>query len=342
MYNYIIINKAEVKILSNDLNKKIKIAAVVGCTGSGKTALSIELAKRFNGEVISCDSMQIYKGMDVGTAKVTSDEMHGIRHHLIDFLEPSEPYSCADYVRDAEQAINGISGIGKLPIFCGGTGLYLDRLLHGGNDECAVCDEDYRKELFLIAERENGIDTLHDMLMEKDFESASKIHKNNVKRVIRALEIIHATGMKKSESDKKNSEINEKYSSLVLYPYYNDRSILYERIDKRVDMMIKSGLVDETERLYKDGIFEISKTASQAIGYKELLPYIKGRDSLENCIENLKCATRRYAKRQNTWFSGKDYVTKVSMDDECGIKTFEEIVNICEKLFHMSLFCDII
>lgn len=326
----------------NEKNGKIKILAVVGCTASGKTALSVELARRLGGEVISCDSMQIYRGMDIGTAKVTADEMGDVRHHLIDIADPSQNYSCADFVKDATEAVCDISARGKLPVFCGGTGLYLDRFLKGGNDSEAVCDPDYRQMLFSISESEGGVDALYNMLLQKDPESAANIHKNNVKRVIRALEIIQATGMKKSDSDKKNSDMSPIYDSLVLYPYYNDRSILYSRIDARVDRMMSDGLLEETGRLYDDGVFEICPTASQAIGYKELIPYIKGEESLIECTEKLKSATRRYAKRQNTWFSNRDYVTKVHMDDENGIKTFEEIVNICEKLFREKFFCDII
>lgn len=323
-------------------NDKVNILAVVGCTASGKTALSIELARRLGGEVISCDSMQIYKGMDIGTAKVTEADMGNVKHHLIDIADPSRSYSCTDFVNDATEAVDDISSRGKIPVFCGGTGLYLDRFLKGGNDSEAVCDPAYRQKLFSISETDGGIDALHAMLSQKDPESAAKIHKNNVKRVIRALEIIQSTGMKKSDSDKKNSGMSQRYDSLVLYPYYNDRNILYSRIDARVDRMMSEGLLEETERLYQAGVFEICPTASQAIGYKELIPYIKGETSLSECIEKLKTATRKYAKRQNTWFSNRDYVTKVHMDDEIGIKTFEEIVNICEKLFHEKFFCDII
>lgn len=328
--------------MNTENNKKIKIAAVVGCTASGKTTLAIELAKRCNGEIICCDSMQIYKGMDIGTAKATKSEQAEVKHHLMDFLDPSVTYSCADYVRDARAAVDDIINRGKLPIFCGGTGLYLDRFLKGGNDENAECDPRYREELFVVAQKDGGIDILHNMLSQLDPESAAAIHKNNVKRVIRALEIIHATGRKKSEIDKENSQMSDEYEFIVIYPFYQNRDILYYRIDKRVDAMMAEGLLDETLSLYKNGIFEICPTASQAIGYKELLPYIKGEDTLESCIEKLKTATRRYAKRQNTWFNQKDYAEKIYMDDETGIKTFEEIVNILEKLFINRNFCDII
>lgn len=321
---------------------KIRIAAVVGCTASGKTALAIELAKRLNGEIICCDSMQIYKGMDIGTAKATPIEQAQVKHHLMDFLEPHKVYSCADYARDARAIVEDISSRGKLPIFCGGTGLYLDRFLRGGSCDEAACDEKYREELLAISMTEGGVDRLHAMLSELDADCAATVHKNNVKRVIRALEIIHATGRKKSDVDKDNSKMSDDYDSLVIYPFYTNREILYSRIEKRVDAMMREGLLEETLSLYNDGVFEASPTASAAIGYKELLPYVRGEASLEDCVQTLKTATRRYAKRQMTWFNQKDYAEKIYMDDENGAKTFEEIVNICEKLFHKRNFCDII
>lgn len=313
-------------------SKKIKIAAITGPTASGKTALAIRLARELGGEIISCDSMQIYKGMDIGTAKPTAEELAAAPHHLIDILPPDAPYSCSDYVKDAEQAIEDIVSRGKLPIFCGGTGLYLDRLLKGGNDDEAACDEDVRAELKEFYEK-NGVDALYDRLVELDPESAETIHKNNVKRVMRAIEICLVTGKKKSEVDKKNAEITDKYDHRVFTLAFNDRQALYDRIDKRVDMMIDEGLLDETKRLLADGVFERSVTAAQAIGYKELFPYLRGEDTLENCVDELKRASRRYAKRQITWFSGKDYAHKVFVDGGDREKTFEDIVNILKKDF---------
>jgi tRNA dimethylallyltransferase len=311
---------------------KIKIAAVTGPTASGKTALAIELAKRLNGEIISCDSMQIYRGMDIGTAKPTAEELAEIPHHLIDILPADAPYSCSDYVKDAERAIEDIVSRGKLPIFCGGTGLYLDRLLKGGNDDEAACDAKLREELKIFHEK-NGTDALYARLCELDPEAAASIHKNNVKRVMRAIEICLVTGQKKSEIDKKNCEIVDKYDHCVITLSFNNREHLYSRIDKRVDVMLEQGLIDETKRLMAEGVFERSQTAAQAIGYKELFPYILGEASLDCCVDELKRASRRYAKRQITWFSGKDYAKKVFVDDENGMKTFEDIVNISEKLF---------
>lgn len=311
---------------------KIKIAAVTGPTASGKTALAIELAKRLNGEIISCDSMQIYRGMDIGTAKPTKEELAQVPHHLIDILPPDAPYSCSDYVKDAERAVEDIVSRGKLPIFCGGTGLYLDRFLKGGNDDGAACDENLREELKKFAD-EKGIDALYERLVELDPVAAETIHKNNVKRVMRAIEICLVTGEKKSDIDKKNSEIVNKYDHKVITLAFENRELLYRRIEARVDQMIDEGLVEETKKLLADGVFERSQTAAQAIGYKELFPYIRGEATLESCVDELKAATRRYAKRQVTWFSGKDYVNKVQIDCDNRLKTFEDIVNISIKLF---------
>lgn len=313
-------------------NTKIKIAAITGPTASGKTALAIRLARELDGEIISCDSMQIYKGMDIGTAKPTADELAAVPHHLIDILPADAPYSCSDYVKDAEAAIEDIVSRGKMPIFCGGTGLYLDRLLKGGNDDEAACDESVRAELKAFYE-ERGVDALYSRLLELDPEAAESIHKNNVKRVMRAIEICLVTGKKKSEIDKKNAKIVDKYDHRVITLAFGDRELLYNRIDRRVDIMIEQGLIEETKRLIADGVFERSVTAAQAIGYKELFPYLNGEDTLKNCVEELKRASRRYAKRQITWFSGKDYAHKVFVDGNDSEKTFENIVNILKTPF---------
>ena len=311
---------------------KIKIAAVTGPTASGKTALAIALAKRLDGEIISCDSMQIYRGMDIGTAKPTKEELAEVPHHLIDILPADAPYSCSDYVKDAERAVEDIVSRGKLPIFCGGTGLYLDRFLKGGNDDTAACDEDLRSELWRFYE-EKGTDALYERLLELDPVAAESIHKNNVKRVIRAIEICLVTGEKKSDIDKKNSEVVDKYDHRVITLAFENRDLLYRRIEKRVDQMIAEGLVEETRRLMAEGIFERSVTAAQAIGYKELFPYLRGEASLEDCVDELKMATRRYAKRQLTWFSGKEYARRIAVDNENGMLNFEDIVNNLKKIF---------
>lgn len=311
---------------------KIKILAITGPTASGKTSLAIALAHELNGEIISSDSMQIYREMDIGTAKPTREEQAAVKHHLIDILPPDAPYSCSDYVKDAEAAISDIVSRGKLPIFCGGTGLYLDRLLRGGNEDDAASNPALREELKQFY-NQNGVDALYEKLVALDPEAAATIHKNNVKRVMRAIEICLVTGQKKSEIDKKNSEMSDKYDATVITLSFNDRERLYERIDRRVDTMMNEGLLEETKKLLEMGVFERSVTASQAIGYKELFPYLRGEAPLESCIDELKRASRRYAKRQITWFSGKDYTKKVFVDNENGMRTFEDIVNISKNLF---------
>lgn len=314
------------------MNNKKKIIAIVGPTASGKSALALALAKEYGGEIISCDSMQVYKRMNIGTAKPSALEMSEVRHHLIDVREPTESFSCEDYVSLASSAIDLVSESGRLPIVCGGTGLYLDALLRGGNSAPSFDTSDIRAELSLRAENE-GVFALYEELLRVDPESAAAIHPNNVKRVIRALEIYIASGEKKSELDKRSKELESPYDARVIYLNYLNRDILYRRIDSRVDSMIKEGLVEETRALMSERAFELNRTASQAIGYKELFGFIEGRESLESAIETLKRATRRYAKRQITWFSAKDYILPLDADDDNGLKTFEEIVNNAKKLF---------
>ena len=314
------------------MQSKGTLVVISGPSGVGKTELAIRLAERLGGEIVCCDSMQIYRVMDIGTAKPTPEEQARVPHHLFDFIDPFRSYSCADYCADAEKVIEDILSRGKLPIVCGGTGLYLDRFLKGGNDDGAACDESVREELKKFVD-ENGIDALHERLCNLDPESAATIHKNNVKRVMRAIEICLVTGEKKSEIDKKNAEIVDKYDHTVITLSFMDRELLYRRIEERVDKMMADGLLDETKRLMDTGVFERSVTAAQAIGYKELFPYLRGEATLSECVEELKAATRRYAKRQVTWFSGKDYAHKVYVDGENGLKTFEDIVNFSSQLF---------
>ncbi len=312
-------------------NEKIKIFAIVGPTASGKSALALEVASRYGGEIISCDSMQIYKRMNIGTAKPSEEELLRVRHHMIDIAEPSEPFSCEDYVRLATRAIEDCSARGKLPIVCGGTGLYLDALLRGGNSAPVNDTSELRRELNARVERE-GIMPLYRELERIDPASAASIHPNNIKRVVRAMEIYLSCGMPKSELDRLSRQSEGVYDVRVAGLFYSDRSVLYSRIEKRVDQMIDMGLIDETKALMDEGVFESNLTAAQAIGYKELLGFISGNDSLENAVSTLKTATRRYAKRQMTWFLSKDYVEPLYADG----KTFEEIVNNTEKLFSLT------
>ena len=318
--------------------QKPRVLAVVGCTASGKTSLAIALARALDGEIVSCDSMQIYRGMNIGTATPNESERRGIPHHLMDFLDPTDPrgYSCADYVKDARAAVEDILSRGRIPILCGGTGLYLDAFLRGGSFEVTDTDPVLRAELTALAERE-GVDALHALLRELDPEAADAIHKNNVKRVIRAIEICRTTGKTKSELDRASREPESPYEATVIGLRYESRDLLYRRIDRRVDLMLDEGLVEETRRLRALGVFDTCPTAAQAIGYKELFPYLDGTASLETCTEVLKTATRRYAKRQLTWFCAKPYVRWIICDEETPdgyrAKSFEDIVNNAKTLF---------
>ena len=293
----------------------MKVIAVVGPTAVGKSALAVRLAKKYNGEVISCNSMQVYRGMDIGTAKVTAEETEGIPHHLIDIKNPDEDFSCADYAALAKAKIEEIISRGKTPVFCGGTGLYLDAVLEIDSFGKTVADEDYRKEMELYA-AENGNEALHRLLAEVDHVSAEAIHFNNVKRVIRALEIYKCTGKPKSVVDAENKSIRPPYDSTVFFLTCDNKELLYSRIEKRVDIMLEQGLLAETKELYAQGVFEKSRTAAGAIGYKELLPFIKGEASLDDCVAELKLSTRHYAKRQLTWFKKKANYIPICVDKE--------------------------
>ena len=306
------------------MSKNPKILAVVGPTASGKTALAVELALRLDGEVVSCDSMQIYRGMDVGTAKPTEEERRGVPHHLLDAVDPAEPFSVCDYVEAAEAAVRDILSRGKLPVFCGGTGLYLDAFLRGGLPESPGADPALRAELTALA-AERGEDFLHAQLAAVDKESAAAIHKNNLRRVVRALEIYRLTGVPKSEWDKRTQTLPARYNAAVLGLCFADRALLYDRIDRRVDDMVANGLEKECRDLWKAGVFERSSTAAAAIGYKELLPYLRGECGLADAVTEIKTATRRYAKRQLTWFSAKDYVAPLAVDEDGQIRPFNAI-----------------
>lgn len=310
------------------------LVAVVGCTAGGKTALALELARRHGGEIVSCDSMQIYRGMDIGTAKPDKAECAGIPHWLLDVADPTDPrgYSCADYVRDARAAVADILARGKLPILCGGTGLYLDAFLRGGTFEVTDTDPALRASLAAYA-AQNGAEALHRELEAVDPESAAAIHPNNVKRVIRALEIYRTTGRRKSDLDRASRTEDCPYRALVIGLRYSDRRILWDRIDRRVDAMMAAGLPEETRRLRAAGVFDLCPTAAQAIGYKELFPWLDGHATRAEAVEALKTATRRYAKRQTTWFAARPYVTWVDADAGDRARNFEDIVNNAESLF---------
>lgn len=290
--------------------EKIKVIAVVGPTASGKTSLAVSIALAVGGEVVSADSMQIYKGMDIATAKPTIEEQRGVPHHLIDFLDTSETYSVAQYVDDAKKCISDIHKRGKVPIIAGGTGLYIDSLL-GGIDFSFVPDNgDIRKKLNIRAEKEGSAALLRE-LGEIDPETASALHENNVGRIIRALEVYYLTGETISEQKRKSREKGSDYDTLYIYIDYLDRQKLYDRIDKRVDMMLDAGLSEEAKKYIA---LNENTTARQAIGYKELKPYFSGELTLGEAADNLKKETRHYAKRQMTWFRRNNNMFKVSPD----------------------------
>ncbi|MBQ0102398.1 MAG: tRNA (adenosine(37)-N6)-dimethylallyltransferase MiaA [Firmicutes bacterium] len=304
--------------------EKTKIVAVVGPTASGKSSLAVRLAKRIDGEIISCDSMQIYRGMDIGTAKVTAEEADGVPHHLIDVAEPSDPFSCSDYKDLAEKAVNEIVGRGKTPIFCGGTGLYLDSVLSVSDFSPSV-PAGLRAEL----EKKDAAE-LWNELKSADPESADAIHPNNVKRVIRALEIYYGTGITKTEWDRRSKESEGRYDPLIIRLEATDREELYSRTDRRVDAMMKAGLVDECRSL----ALKPEYTAAQAIGYKEIYAYLDGSLTLDEAVELLKKNTRNYAKRQITWFKRYKDALPVGIGEADSPEIFENIVNIVKK--HLS------
>lgn len=296
---------------------KTKIIAVAGPTASGKTALAVSLAKALDGEVISNDSMQVYRGMEIGTAAPTEAEMNGIPHHMIGCIDPTEEFSCADYAASARVHIEEISNRKRLPIFCGGTGLYLDAVLSVDNFSESAKDETLRAELSAFAEK-NGAEALHERLRRIDPVSADAIHANNVRRVIRAIEIYETTGVTKTEWDARSLYADSPYDAKIIVLDFLSRGLLYERIDRRVDTMFEMGLEEEVRSLYNAGLLQEKKPAYQAIGYKEFVPYFKGECSLTEVAEQIKLNTRHYAKRQQTWFKRYKNAIRIHPDTENG------------------------
>lgn len=277
---------------------KPKVIVICGPTASGKTTLSIQLAQKINGEIISSDSMQIYKDMNIGTAKPDQQEMQGIKHYLLDFVEPNQRYSVADYKKDAENAIEDILQKGKVPIIVGGTGLYVDSLIYGIEYPNIEFDENYRKELERRVEKE-GLEKIYEKAKKIDPQAMKKISRNDQKRILRVLEIYNATGKTKTEQEIESRKNEVKYDYRV-FAINMDREKLYDRINKRVDIMIQKGLIEEVENLLKK--YNEFPTAMQGLGYKEVVEYIQGKVLKEDMIENIKRESRRYAKRQITWF----------------------------------------
>ena len=277
---------------------KPTVIVIAGPTASGKSNLAVELAKKINGEIISADSMQIYKEMDIGTAKIRKEEMQGIKHYMIDIISPDKRYSVSSYKKEAEKCIKEIISKGKKPIICGGTGLYIDSLIYNIEFLEEEIDESYRNELNEIAKTE-GVEKLYSKAMEIDPQAMEKISRNDQKRIIRVLEIYHKTGKTKTVQDLESRKNEVKYDYKV-FAINMERQLLYDRINKRVDKMINGGLIDEVKYILEE--YNEFPTAMQGLGYKEVIDYLNNNLSREEMIEKLKMDTRRYAKRQITWF----------------------------------------
>ncbi len=294
------------------------VPAIVGPTASGKTALSLALGERLGAEIVSSDSMQIYRGMDIGTAKPTAAERALLPHHMLDVVDPTEPYSAAEYARAARAVIEDVLARGKTPLLCGGTGLYLATLRRGGEEDPIPGETAVRAALEREGELADGRERLYARLVAVDPVSAAATHKNNLRRVIRALEIYEATGIPKSEWDRRSRERAPDVPMTVIGLRFSDRALLYRRIDARVDEMLRLGLLEEVRALVGDGRLSRESTAGQAIGYKELLSVFAGEMSLADAAAEIKTATRRYAKRQMTWFSADPSVRWITVDREDG------------------------
>ena len=290
--------------------KKAKVAVICGPTASGKTSLGIKLAKRTNGEIISCDSMQIYTDMDIGTAKPTKEELNEAKHYLIDFVSPSERYSVASFKKDAEKAIEEILNKGKIPIIVGGTGLYLNSLIYGIEYPDIETDLKYREELEKRVAKE-GLKKLYNEAKKIDEKAIEKISVNDKKRILRILEIYHLTGKTKTEIELESRKNGIKYDYKIFVLNMN-REKLYDRINNRVDLMIEKGLIDEVKSLIKK--YTEFPTAMQGLGYKEVIEYLEGKITKDEMIEKIKTESRRYAKRQITWF--KSYKNAIWLDAE--------------------------
>lgn len=299
------------------MNKRV--IAISGPTAVGKTALALRVAQELDGEIISCDSMQIYRGMDIGTAKPTAEELSIVRHHMIDIVSPDREFSCADYKKMATEALEDILSRGKLPIFCGGTGLYLESVLYNGGFSEAPADKTIRERLSQNSPEENFA-----RLFLIDPEAAAKTHMNNVPRVVRALEIYEITGKTKTYWDELSKQKKSDYDPRIVVLYASDREVLYDRINRRVDMMVEAGL----EREVRELLGKVSPTALQAIGYKEFIEYFDGKCTREDAIDKIKQASRNYAKRQQTWWRHCESATHVDVCSE----NFENIVNFVVSL----------
>lgn len=281
------------------LEKKTKLLAVCGPTASGKTALGVALAKALNGEIVSCDSMQIYRGMDIGTAKPTVEEMEGIPHHMIDAADPAEAFSVGRYVEMADPILQDILSRGKTCVICGGTGLYVDSLIAGRS--FAPFPETGRRQALEQLAEEQGIEAVMAILRQVDPERANKLHLSDRRRIIRAVEVWQETGKSLTQHDLETQAVPPKYDPVWIGLDFADRAELYARIDRRVDLMLSQGLVEEIEGLLAAGT-PPTATSLQAIGYKEPMAALRGELTMEEAVEKIKQESRRYAKRQLTWF----------------------------------------
>lgn len=292
--------------------EKKKVIVLTGPTAVGKTALSISLAKAVNAEIISADSMQVYKHMDIGTAKIMPEEMHGIKHFLVDELEPNEDFSVVRFQQMAKEAMQDIWDRGKIPLIVGGTGFYIQAILNDIDFTDNEKDDSYRNELEELAQTK-GAQHLHDMLKNVDPKAAEEIHAHNVKRVIRALEYFEQTGERISEHNDEQKQKESPYN-FCYFVLNDDREILYERINRRIDLMLEHGLVKEVEKLQKMG-YDKTYVSMQGLGYKEILDYLNGSISLEEAVYILKRDTRHFAKRQLTWFRREKEVEWMNYQD---------------------------
>ncbi len=300
--------------------KKQKIIAIAGPSSSGKTNLAINLAKELNGEIISVDSRQIYKEIDIGSAKPSKDERQGIPHYMIDIIDLNSEFTVADFCDEASKIIKDIIDRGKTPILAGGTGLYFRVLLQDFDLPRVAPDKDYRNELEQFSNNE-----LYEKLAKEDFILSQKIHCNNRVKIIRALEVIHALGIPMSDAQKKKEN---KYNTLWFGLNSSDREYLYQRINKRVDIMLEQGLLNEAERLFNK--YGENKILLNTIGYQELYPYLRGETDFETALENLKRNTRRYAKRQISWFSANKDIVWFDIKNEMPEIITEKIINMSE------------
>ncbi len=305
---------------------KTKLIAVVGPTASGKTSLAVSIAEAFNGSVVSADSMQIYKHMEIATAKPTAEEMHGIKHYLIDFLDMDESYSVGQYVIDAKKAVNEIVSEGKTPVLCGGTGLYVDSLINGIDFTDDSKDEKVRAELKALLD-EKGLDCLIEILRELDPQSVERLSvERNPKRIMRAIEFYRTTGTTITQQNETSRLRGSEFNALIFGLTASDRQYIYDRINLRVDIMLQSGLLEEAKAVLSS---DLSDTAKGAIGYRQLKPYFDGEKSLDECIERLKIETRHYAKRQLTWFKRNENIRWINIDE---LRTTEEQLNSIENI----------